>query len=327
MTATTQEIPSVFTPAQHAAALRRSHDSLIRTLDLLEPAELRAAHLPGGWTPTALLAHVAFWDQFQTDRMMAALAGPDAQAALLRPGAADNNARAAADAGRDWEEVLAQADAARQRLVDFAAALSPEILAAIYPEGERILSLNVLLTHMVKHAREHAQEVMDYCGSLARWGRDGMRRFLVQQHTHLMDAIGGMSEEWLVSERVVGAWTSRDVLAHVLAWEEFAWVVLQGWPDPDEKEMAHWLVAEEGEDDTNARLMAEKVDFNRVDLVDWLTTYHRRTLGAFDELSDEELQTKGNTGFGRDTVTGFLHSMSMHTAEHAAEIWRHRPDA
>ncbi len=119
----------------HAQALRRSYDSLIRTLGLLDPEELATARLPGGWTPTSLLAHVAYWDHIQTERMMAALVGPEAQATAPWP-KTDNNDRATADEGRAWADVLAEADTARQRMIDFAAGLSPEILAAIYPERD-----------------------------------------------------------------------------------------------------------------------------------------------------------------------------------------------
>ncbi|MBP7963964.1 MAG: DinB family protein [Caldilineaceae bacterium] len=325
MTDTTHD-PPIKSGLDHAQALRSRYDSLIRTLGLLTPAELATARLPAGWTPTALLAHVAYWDHIQTERMMAALAGPEAQAIAPWP-TTDNNARAAADEGREWAEVLAQADAARQRMIDFAAGLSPQILAATYPEPTRTLSINTLLTHMADHVREHANEVMNFCGSLDRWGRAGMRRFLAQQHANLMDAIGSMAEAWLVSEPVEGKWTCRDVLTHVLCWEEFAWAVIQNWPETDDVDLSHWLVAGEDGDATNARLMAEKIDFTMIDLVDWLTTFHRRTLRTFDKLSDEQVRTQAYTGFGRDSFTGFLYSMSMHTADHAALIWRARPDA
>lgn len=325
MTDSAQAPSPIKSGADHAHTLRQRYDSLIRTLGLLKPEELATARLPTGWTPTSLLAHVAFWDHIQTERMMAALVGPEAQAAVPWP-KTDNNARAAADEGRAWADVLAEADAARQRMIDFAAGLSPEILAATYPEPNRTLSINELLTHMAGHAQEHADEVMGFCGSLARWGRDGWRRFLIKQHTNLMDAIGGMSEAWLTSQPVEGTWTSRDVLAHVLCWEEFAWAVIQGWPDTAEVDLAHWLVAGEEGDATNARLMAEKLDYTLIDLVDWLTTYHRRTLGAFDKLTDEQLSAVAYTGFGRDSLIGFLYTMSIHTADHTALIWQHRPD-
>ncbi len=221
---------------------------------------------------------------------------------------------------------MAQAKAARQGLVDFAAGLSPQVLATVYPEGDRTLSFPSLFEHLRNHTREHAGEMMTFCGSLNRWGRAGMRDFLVRQHTNLMDAIGGMSEAWLASERVAGDWTTRDVLAHVLCWEEFVWAVIKDWPQPDMQALGHWLVDGEATDPTNARLMAEKNDHTLIEILDWLTTYHRRTLRTFDAMSNEELCVQGSTGFGHNTLPGFLYDMAMHTAEHAADIWRHRPD-
>lgn len=322
----TQDRPPIRSAANYAADLERAFASLLRILALFEETEIESAHLPGGWTPKTVVAHVGFWDHVQTERMMAALAGPEAQARIPWP-TTDNNERAVADQERAWDEVLTQATRARQRLVDFAAGLTPEMLAATYAEGDRTLSIARLLDHMVKHVREHAGELFAYCGSLDRWGRDGWRAFLIRQQRNLLDAIGGMSEAWLVSERVSDNWTGRDLLAHVLCWEEYAWAVTKKWPAPSSQDLAPWFVPGEDEDQTNDRLMAEKIDHTLIDLLDWLTTYHRRTLRSFDSMSDEDLRSEGETGFGRESFTGFLYGMAMHTAEHAAHIWQARPDS
>lgn len=324
MSTHTLEKPKIRTAPAYAESLTRSFDRLLNILAFFEPEEIESARLPDGWTPKALVAHVAFWDHVQTERMMAALAGPAAQAQIPWP-ETDNDDRAAIDEARAWDAVLAEAKAARQRLVDFATGLDDATLAATFPEGERTLSIAHLLDHMAGHAMEHGSTLMAFCGSLDRWGRDGMRAFLVRQQANLLDAIGGMSEAWLVSERVSGDWTSRDVLAHVLCWEEFAWAVTKAWPNASAADLSPWMVAGEDEDQTNARLMAEKIDHTLIDLLDWLTTYHRRTLRTFDGMSDDDLRSVGETGFGRDSYTGFLYSMAMHATEHAAEIWRARP--
>lgn len=305
--------------------LQRSYEDLIHTLALLEPEELESVRLANGWTPKATLAHVAFWDAFQTRRMQAALAGESAATGLQLPDE-DNDQRAARDAQRPWAEILAEADAARQGLIDFAASLTPEALARPYPEGERQLDLAALLTHMIKHTREHTWEIQAYARSLERWGREGMRAFLDRQFTHLLDAIGGLDEESLTTVPVCGVWSARDVLAHVLAWEEYGWQVVQQWPQVDRESLAPWL---EGEhiDAINARLLAQKEGQTLIDLLDGLATMQRRTLTFFDQASDQLLESQGDYGWGQEgSLLGFLFDLAQHRAEHAGDLWQARAD-
>jgi hypothetical protein len=124
----------------------------------LDPGEIESARLPGGWSPKALVAHIAFWDDYQTRRMQAALSGASAAAGFARP-PAGNDERAAADEARPWPEVAAAAQAARERLVAFARSLPPEALARHYPEGDQSLSLLERLQHMARHVRNHSLDL------------------------------------------------------------------------------------------------------------------------------------------------------------------------
>ncbi|RME60902.1 MAG: hypothetical protein D6790_08595, partial [Caldilineae bacterium] len=49
--------------------LERSFARLLRVAALLNEEEVHRPCLAGGWTPAALVAHVAFWDDFQRRRM------------------------------------------------------------------------------------------------------------------------------------------------------------------------------------------------------------------------------------------------------------------
>lgn len=299
------------TPEQLADDLQTTYDQLWETLSLLAPEERAEPCLPSGWSPKVLLAHIAFWDDYQTRRMQAAHSGQSAQTGFSRP-RQDNDRRAAADADRPWATIEAQADAARQAMIDFARSLTAEELAQEFPEGERILNLRRLLAHMGRHTRDHGQELRRYCGSLERWGRDGLRAFLIQQYTDLLDGIGRLDEKTLLTVPVCGVWSIRDVLAHVLCWEEYAWQMVQQWPEPDL-------------DTTNARLLAAKADHTMIDLLDWLTTYQRRMLKAYDAFSNEELRSEGQYGWGaQGSLSGFFYEMALHTASHAVDIWAYR---
>lgn len=310
--------------------LEESFAEFWHNLSLLERHEWESPCLPGDISPKALVAHVAFWDDFQRRRMEAALTGAWAEAREWP--AEDNDARFARDAARPWEEVAAEARANRAALVAFARSLTPEQVAAVYREGgkERPV-LAILLPHMAGHAREHGQELRRYAGSLARWGREGFRRFYVQQFTALLDTIGGLDEATLTTVPVCGAWSAKEVLAHVLVWEEYALEVLRGWPEPDPARLVRWL-GESGSlaqvDEINEALLAEWADRTLIDVLDGLATVHRRILREYDRIPAGALGQEGAFGWGeRGDRVQFLYEFSLHHAEHAAHIaGLHAPD-
>lgn len=149
------------TGSTYAALLQESFDRLLALYTELSPQEVERAELGDGWTPKTLLAHVGFWDDFQTQRMEEAMKGASAMRGVMWP-EEDNDVRMAADSVRSWPEVAAQATAARRRMIAFAAALDDDALTRAYPEGKRMLSLSTLLTHMVRHTEEHAALLRAY---------------------------------------------------------------------------------------------------------------------------------------------------------------------
>lgn len=310
------------TPSELADNLERSYADFWKTLNLLEAEERDRPCLHEGWSPKALLAHVAFWDNYQTQRMMAALNGESAAHGFARP-TEDNDERAAADAARNWDDIAADADAYRQRMIDFARSLREEQLTT-YAEGERHLDLAKLLAHMSKHVREHAGEVYRYCASLDRWGRAGLRRFVATQSNHLLDSIGALDEGTLTTVPVCGVWTVRDVIAHVTAWDEYTLTILRQWHNLDLESLTRWT--ESGELAViNQRLHAQSAHLDMIQVLDVAATVHRRLLRAYDRLSDEDLRREGDFGLGlRGPLSYLLFFMAQHTAEHAAEIWEWR---
>jgi hypothetical protein len=312
------------TPAQLADALAASMHGFWETVALLEPDELETPCLEGGWTPKAVVAHVAFWDDYQTRRMEAALTGASAQTGFARP-VTDNDERALDDQDRPWSEIEAAAQAARDRLVAFARTLPPEALAHEYPEGDRTLSLVERLQHMARHVRNHRRDLQRYCGSMTRWSRPALRALMVEQHENLMDSMGGLSEATMLAEQVCGHWTIRDVLAHVLSWSEYCVHLLTHWPEPDAALVSEWAWQE---GDTMAimdeRLLAARTHLTMIDIADGLSTCHRKIMTAFDRFSDADLQSEGMTWGGPGVLSNFFFEIYTHEAEHAAHIWAYQ---
>jgi hypothetical protein len=311
------------TPAQLADELAAVMAQLWATVAQVEPEEIEMAQLAGGWTPKALVAHVAFWDDYQRQRMEAAYAGAS-RTGFIRP-TLDNDARAAEDGARPWAEVQSAAVESRRRLVDFARSLSPAQLTQEFPEGARTFVPLRQLQHMVRHVREHQRELEIYCGSVARWGKPGLRRLMVEHHAHLMDGMGGLTEATMLTTPVCGVWTIRDLLAHVLSWNEYASRLLRQWPEADPAEIAEWQWrAGETMAEMNARLMAERTDLTMIEIADGLTTEYRRMLRVFDATDEEALTSVGMTWDGLGRLDGFFYAIFLHEAEHAAQLWAFR---
>lgn len=311
---------------QFAEQLQAAYDRLGQTLALLEAEEIEQARLPNGWSPKAVLAHVAFWDDFQTRRMQVAQQGEWAWQGVNWP-SLDNDQRAAADHQRPWAEVMVTADQARQRMIEFAQRLPPDALDTVYPEGDQTLDLAALLAHMVHHTDQHTNAVRRYAGSMQRWSRSALRQFLVRNHTNLLDSVSGLTEATLLATRVCGSWSIRDVLAHVLSWNEFGYLVAKPWPNkPDAASLQPWQVAVDV-DTLNATLLAARADLDMIAIMDGLTTYHRRMMRVLDRASDDLLVSSGEMWFGEvGPLSELFYGLSLHEAEHAEQIWCYRTE-
>lgn len=316
-----QSIPS---PAQLAEALEYSSFLFWETLAEMEQEEIESAKLPLGWSAKSLVAHLAFWDDYQRRRMEAALAGTSQAAGFTRP-PVDNDHRAQADANRPWHEVEQAAKVARQQLVDFARAVPPNALVQEYREGENSFSILKQLQHMAHHVRTHRREILAYCGSLERWGRSGLRQLMFEQHNNLMESMAGLTEETMLSAQVCGVWTIRDVFAHVLGWNEYCSRLLRGWPEPNPETISEWRWLE-GDTMTamNERMMAARTHLTMIEIADGLTTEYRRMMRVFERASDAALCSEGLTWGGPGVMSNFFYEIFVHEAEHAAQIWAFR---
>ena len=331
-----QPIPAGELGAEYAEKLRRSYLNYRWPLFLLEPDEYTRPCLENGWTPLASAAHIAFWDSFQLRRMQMAI---DPDGIQPMPSSVETNDERAASESRSWDEVLTEADNARQALITFALTLTDEQIEAEYENrGERRQIVKQLLEHMPQHAAEHAEEVHRYCFSTERWDRDRLFSFYRRHFNSLLDAITGLREEDCNSVHVGGNWTVRDILAHILAWDEYVLELVKRWPDislpgqhaagakdGNADDLSDWA---SGDADTvNARLQEARASLTMIEVLDGLATCHRRIVSRCRRLSDEALQTEVEYDEGeRGNVVNLLVSTSAHTADHAAEIYAARAD-
>jgi uncharacterized damage-inducible protein DinB len=146
--------------------------------------------------------------------------------------------------------------------------------------------------------------------------RDGLAR----ERAKLLAALDGLSEEEMTRPGAVGRWSVRDVLAHILAWEEEAVTRLdllaadrpQDFaPIVDEEELGAW----------NARAHQRYAGLALAEVMRRLADVQGRILAGLDSLSEERLGTDA----GPVPVRNWLPECTYaHEQEHCADIldWR-----
>ena len=184
------------------------------------------------------------------------------------------------------------------------------------PDSFDITALGRLIDAVRKADRALMPEWATYSG----WGRSALRGFVADQYDCLLDSVGGMSEDALNKPGTVGAWSARDTLAHVLAWEEYGWAILSQWPEPQDGSLARWEVGN-SINDGNSRLLGRYADRDLIDVLGDLYTFRRRTLRFIDRTEDATLASTGSWGWDESGgLTEFILSMACHCTEHALQI-------
>lgn len=300
-----------------AQALEQSFESFCKTLSLLTPDERERPGLGGGWSAKVHVAHVGFWDDYQRRRMEAAVAGTSVHSYPYPEG--DNDSRALADAGRPWDEVFAQARQARAELVAFARNLPDEAITQDYIQRGKPFSVHHMIGHMAGHVREHNAPIRQFCGSMERWSREGLRTYVTDAHAALLEAGRGVDGAARATVPVCGNWTTRDVLAHVMSWNQHAEQLWIGWPEPDPATTAEWPDDMEM-DALNDRLMAARAHLGWEEMLEELARLHAHKLALFDGLTTAELSAEGYTWRGRQPISVQFFEVALHEREHTNDI-------
>jgi len=286
-----------------ARQLQNSFDRLRRTLSELEPAEITAGNMADGITPAQELLSLARDDWACVEQIVPRLQSPPAPKA---------------------EDALWGLQTARMFLCNLVS--RDHMPAQAFTSDDSRETLQTLLQGRIQAAQAAANRLALFCGSTRRWGREPLRTFVIEQHHNLMASIGGITEGTLLSERVCGKWSIRDLLCHVLAWNEYEHAILQEWPSPRPETIRRWMAAG-AIDAINDQLMAERAALDMIGVADGLMTYHRRIVRALTHATDAALAGAGDLGWGETgELSYFFYTMAVHEAEHAEEIWRWRAE-
>jgi hypothetical protein len=166
--------PPAMTIEEIVARVAAAHQRLLDAIAPLTDEQLQAPVLgKDGWSVKDVLAHLAFWDQrlFHAVDPQGGLVDAPPVFRLTPPLIADIpyddqwlttvNARIyALNQGRNLEDVRAEFDATRQRMLAVVASLSPQVVsdldALTAPLGE---PFSTMLHGAAEHYEEHAEEL------------------------------------------------------------------------------------------------------------------------------------------------------------------------
>ena len=154
----------------------------------------------------------------------------------------------------------------------------------------------------------------------APFTRPEVRDSLARERGKLLAALEGLSEGEMTRSGAVGRWSVRDVLAHILAWEEEAVTRLDLLAAERPQDIAR-ITDEEELETWNARAHERYAGLPLAEVMRRLAEVQGQILAGLDSLSEERLGTDA----GPVPVRNWLPDCTYaHEQEHCADIlaWR-----
>lgn len=215
-------------------------------------------------------------------------------------------------------DVVDELDGTRRQLLKQLRKLPDPQLFAAFPVGWTSSNQSIadVLAHMASHDHEHANDIWRWRASGGHLKRERFRDLILIERRHFLDSLGGLLEEDMVTLEVCGHWTVRDVMAHILSWDEEAYRTAEHWTGD-----RPWQDEALYDDEWNEAQVAFRSRLTVIDLADGLATYHRRWLRLFDQASDLDLTLPGMAPWGeRMSLLSFFYEMASHDAVHTPDL-------
>ena len=215
-------------------------------------------------------------------------------------------------------DVVDELDGIRRQLLKITRRLSNQNLYARF-ESEATgdsQSLAESLHNLLEHDYLHAFAIWRWRADAGVLHRDDFLGYLRAERNELLATLGGLYEEDMAAVPVCGHWTMRDVLAHILSWDEETLRTAQHW-----SEERPWQDGALYDDEWNDEEVAKRADLDAVALADGLATCHRKLLLLFQELDDQALTAEARAPWGeRMTLLSFFYEMAIHDRAHVPDL-------
>jgi hypothetical protein len=309
------------------ARLAAERAGLFAVLLGLSETQLTEGEPMPGWTVKDLLAHVAFWDGFHTNRMQMVVDGRSHE--IMEVGDDDDmaafNARLLADhKTMPPEQAIAMLLKERSGFLQTLQRLSDmELQSQIrLPWGWRTY-MRVWARWRYQHDAEHAQHIQTWRDNLPREAKrhDGpsylLRALLKACRKEFLALLPLVLQAEWISRPVCGVWTMKDLVGHLTAWAEVGGEAVM-------QMLAGETPNQEPITDFNAWNMAQAAQRSELPWETIWVAYEKSyqvLLDGLDSLSDEQLAQQFTTPWGSQiSLYRWLAIWPLHEREHAIDV-------
>jgi hypothetical protein len=148
--------------------------------------------------------------------------------------------------------------------------------------------------------------------------KDRLLKRLESAWESLLESYAGLSEAELLEPGVTGAWSARDIIAHVTWWEEEALthlpLILAGGRPP------RYSVKYGGIDAFNAQMTEQRKDLSLAEVIQQRDDIHRQVIALIESVPEDQIT--GQSRFRRRLRLDTYGHYPKH--EQAIRAWRER---
>jgi uncharacterized damage-inducible protein DinB len=205
--------------------LEFGRSKLLQAIEGLSQRELTQVPVYQDWTIKDVLAHVIGWDQRVLKTLPLMLQNRASEVASVEVDAY-NQESVAAWRDKPWVEVLATAKSIHRQVLDIIVSLDhKEIDLRRERHGRTITIRSYVIDIMTEHDREHAAEIEQWRKSLEQQlDPVAIKAELVELRTQFLALVVGVNPAAASQKNVLGQWSIKDVVGHVVDWE---WLMLK----------------------------------------------------------------------------------------------------
>ena len=215
-------------------------------------------------------------------------------------------------------DVVDELDGTRRELLRFTRKMHNNELYAQFTVRStgKPKSIADVLAELVEHDYMNSASIWQKRAEMGMFQRSQFRHVLTDERNRLMTALGYVFQQDLFRVEICGYWTAKDVMAHLLSWDEEILRTVESWTKD-----RPWQHDALYDDEWNEEEVAKRGHLDVVTLADSLSTCHRRLLEMFDRLPDAELAVMSRAPWGeRMALVSFLNEMALHNNTHRLDI-------
>lgn len=220
--------------------------------------------------------------------------------------------------GFTMAEVMDELDSLRHQIMKYLRKLPNQALFGAHEvraTGE-MQSIADVLNATIAHDQVHADGIWQWRAEAGLLHLEDFRRHIVRERNEFLNAIGGMHESEMVSVETCGYWTVRDLMAHLLSWDEEIYRTVKHWTGKRD-----WQDGALYDDEWNESQVNARADLDVIELADGLATWHRRTIQYCDKAAPADLVAVARAPWGEPmALLSLLYEMAAHDAVHRLQI-------